>query len=162
MLLYQLIFWFSLALSVSTAVRGTDVETRLLKRNVVRYSVLSQALVFRDISLACRRWLLWKRWKIMKHGKNSFVVFHQFAIDFVIKRGKWNKIEMSYAKLKILKRKIYESKKWVADHTSCWWSTANDFSYKFFPPFPQKLPCSDASLTLLRMSIAVSFWAYCW
>ncbi|KAI6176012.1 Bestrophin-like protein [Aphelenchoides bicaudatus] len=47
----------NLALAVSTAVRGTDVETRLLKRNVVRYSVLSQALVFRDISLPCReRW----------------------------------------------------------------------------------------------------------
>lgn len=46
---------FSLALSVSTAVRGNDIETKLLKRNVVRYSVLSQALVFRDISLPCRK-----------------------------------------------------------------------------------------------------------
>jgi hypothetical protein len=43
------------ALFVATYVRGADDETRMMRRNVVRYLVLSQALVFRDISLPVRK-----------------------------------------------------------------------------------------------------------
>lgn len=40
---------------VSAYVKGTDEKTRMMRRNIVRYCVLSQALVFRDISLRVRK-----------------------------------------------------------------------------------------------------------
>lgn len=40
---------------VAAYVRGTDEKTRKMRRNIVRYCVLSQALVFRDISMRARR-----------------------------------------------------------------------------------------------------------
>ncbi|KAI6216656.1 Bestrophin/UPF0187 family-containing protein [Aphelenchoides fujianensis] len=43
------------ALAVAAGIRGTDKETRVLKRNIIRYCVLSQALAFRDISITARR-----------------------------------------------------------------------------------------------------------
>ncbi|KAI6216833.1 Bestrophin/UPF0187 family-containing protein [Aphelenchoides fujianensis] len=46
---------FHTALAVAAGIRGTDKETRVLKRNIIRYCVLSQALVFRDISITARR-----------------------------------------------------------------------------------------------------------
>ncbi|KAI6236174.1 Bestrophin/UPF0187 family-containing protein [Aphelenchoides besseyi] len=45
----------SLALAVASNVKGTDTETRILKRNIIRYCVLSQSLLFRDISLQARK-----------------------------------------------------------------------------------------------------------
>ncbi|KAI6220614.1 Bestrophin/UPF0187 family-containing protein [Aphelenchoides fujianensis] len=46
---------FHTALAVAAGIRGTDKETRVLKRNIIRYCVLSQALAFRDISITARR-----------------------------------------------------------------------------------------------------------
>ncbi|VDM45855.1 unnamed protein product [Toxocara canis] len=43
------------ALFVSTYIRGNDPETRIQRRNIVRYICLSQVLVFRDISMRVRR-----------------------------------------------------------------------------------------------------------
>uniref|UniRef100_A0A915AEN0 Bestrophin homolog n=2 Tax=Parascaris univalens TaxID=6257 RepID=A0A915AEN0_PARUN len=40
---------------VAAYVRGTDEKTRMQRRNIVRYCVLSQALVFRDISMRVRK-----------------------------------------------------------------------------------------------------------
>ncbi|VDK18258.1 unnamed protein product [Anisakis simplex] len=45
----------NIALMVAAYVRGADERTRKLRRNIVRYCVLSQALVFRDISMRVRR-----------------------------------------------------------------------------------------------------------
>uniref|UniRef100_F1L206 Bestrophin homolog n=1 Tax=Ascaris suum TaxID=6253 RepID=F1L206_ASCSU len=43
------------AICVATFVRGTDEDTCILRRNIVRYIVLTQALVLRDISLQVRK-----------------------------------------------------------------------------------------------------------
>ncbi|CAI5449276.1 unnamed protein product [Caenorhabditis angaria] len=43
------------ALTVANYIRGTDERTRMIRRNVIRYMVLTQVLVFRDISLQVRR-----------------------------------------------------------------------------------------------------------
>ncbi|CAP36186.2 Protein CBG18813 [Caenorhabditis briggsae] len=43
------------ALAIATLVRGTEPETVLTRRTIIRYLVLSQVLVFRDISLKVRR-----------------------------------------------------------------------------------------------------------
>ncbi|VDM42588.1 unnamed protein product [Toxocara canis] len=45
----------NIALMVAAYVRGSDEKTRKMRRNIVRYCVLSQALVFRDISMRVRR-----------------------------------------------------------------------------------------------------------
>ncbi|VDK21569.1 unnamed protein product [Anisakis simplex] len=45
----------SIGLMVAAYVRGTDEKTRMQRRNIVRYCVLSQALVFRDISMRVRK-----------------------------------------------------------------------------------------------------------
>uniref|UniRef100_A0A158R478 Bestrophin homolog n=1 Tax=Syphacia muris TaxID=451379 RepID=A0A158R478_9BILA len=45
----------NIALMVATYVRGTDEKTRKIRRNIVRYCVLAQTLVFRDISIRARR-----------------------------------------------------------------------------------------------------------
>ncbi|KHN82850.1 Uncharacterized protein Tcan_11659 [Toxocara canis] len=42
-------------LYVRAYVRGTDEKTRMQRRNIVRYCVLSQALIFRDISMRVRK-----------------------------------------------------------------------------------------------------------
>lgn len=47
--------FYSLALIIATVIEGTNEETRLLKRRIIRYAVLSQSLVFRDISLEVRK-----------------------------------------------------------------------------------------------------------
>ncbi|KAE9555334.1 hypothetical protein FO519_001416 [Halicephalobus sp. NKZ332] len=39
------------AVSIATFVRGTDEDTRILRRTLIRYMVLTQTLVLRDISL---------------------------------------------------------------------------------------------------------------
>uniref|UniRef100_A0A914R7B3 Bestrophin homolog n=1 Tax=Parascaris equorum TaxID=6256 RepID=A0A914R7B3_PAREQ len=46
---------YSSAICVATFVRGTDEDTCILRRNIVRYIVLTQALVLRDISLQVRK-----------------------------------------------------------------------------------------------------------
>ncbi|EGT32344.1 hypothetical protein CAEBREN_00375 [Caenorhabditis brenneri] len=43
------------ALAIATLVRGDSAETVLARRTIIRYLVLSQVLVFRDISLKVRR-----------------------------------------------------------------------------------------------------------
>ncbi|VDK58509.1 unnamed protein product [Anisakis simplex] len=45
----------NIGLMVAAYVRGTDEKTRMQRRNIVRYCVLSQALVFRDISMRVRK-----------------------------------------------------------------------------------------------------------
>lgn len=35
----------------ATYIRGFDPETRIIRRNLIRYMVLTQALVLRDISM---------------------------------------------------------------------------------------------------------------
>ncbi|VDM45144.1 unnamed protein product [Toxocara canis] len=45
----------NIALMVAAYVRGTDEKTRMQRRNIVRYCVLSQALIFRDISMRVRK-----------------------------------------------------------------------------------------------------------
>ena len=45
----------NVALVVAHLIEGNDPETRLLRRRIVRYAVLSQTLVFRDISLEVRK-----------------------------------------------------------------------------------------------------------
>uniref|UniRef100_A0A8R1HQW0 Bestrophin homolog n=1 Tax=Caenorhabditis japonica TaxID=281687 RepID=A0A8R1HQW0_CAEJA len=43
------------ALTVSTLIRGKDDNVRLARRSIIRYLVLSQAMVYRDISMRVRR-----------------------------------------------------------------------------------------------------------
>ncbi|GMR55650.1 hypothetical protein PMAYCL1PPCAC_25845, partial [Pristionchus mayeri] len=50
------------ALLIASCITGRDEPTRILRRNLVRYLVLTQALVFRDVS-ACVR----KRFPTMNH-----------------------------------------------------------------------------------------------
>jgi len=50
------------ALLIATYVRGTSEEARNVRRNIIRYMVLVQALVFRDISTAVQ-----KRFPTMDH-----------------------------------------------------------------------------------------------
>ncbi|CAB3402639.1 unnamed protein product [Caenorhabditis bovis] len=45
----------NIALFVSAYVRGKDARARMLRRNIIRYCVLSQCLVFRDIHVGVRR-----------------------------------------------------------------------------------------------------------
>jgi len=45
----------SSALAFASYIRGTDQDTRMLRRNLVRYMVLNQALVLRDISMQVRK-----------------------------------------------------------------------------------------------------------
>ncbi|KJH43885.1 Bestrophin [Dictyocaulus viviparus] len=45
----------SSALLVATYLRGNDEKSRMIRRNVVRYMVLTQVLIFRDISMQVRR-----------------------------------------------------------------------------------------------------------
>ncbi|MFH4980356.1 hypothetical protein AB6A40_007065 [Gnathostoma spinigerum] len=45
----------SQAIIIGNYVRGDDVETRLMRRAMVRYMCLSQALVYRDISVRVRK-----------------------------------------------------------------------------------------------------------
>jgi hypothetical protein len=53
--LMLVVFHCSPALYVATNVRGVDESTRIARRNIVRYLVLTQALIFRDISMPVRR-----------------------------------------------------------------------------------------------------------
>ncbi|VDN84675.1 unnamed protein product [Brugia pahangi] len=46
---------YSIALMVAAYVKGSDDWARMLRRNIIRYCVLSQALVFRDISMRVRK-----------------------------------------------------------------------------------------------------------
>ncbi|KAK6749574.1 hypothetical protein RB195_001907 [Necator americanus] len=43
------------ALVMSTYLRGNDEKSRMMRRNVIRYMVLTQVLIFRDISMQVRR-----------------------------------------------------------------------------------------------------------
>ncbi|CAJ0562507.1 unnamed protein product, partial [Mesorhabditis spiculigera] len=43
------------ALTAASLVRGNDERTRIIRRSMVRYLVLSQVLVFRDIAISVRR-----------------------------------------------------------------------------------------------------------
>uniref|UniRef100_A0A915Q4J4 Bestrophin homolog n=1 Tax=Setaria digitata TaxID=48799 RepID=A0A915Q4J4_9BILA len=45
----------NIALMVAAYVKGSDDRARMLRRNIIRYCVLSQALVFRDISMRVRK-----------------------------------------------------------------------------------------------------------
>ncbi|EJW74974.1 hypothetical protein WUBG_14116, partial [Wuchereria bancrofti] len=45
----------NIALMVAAYIKGSDDGTRMLRRNIIRYCVLSQALVFRDISMRVRK-----------------------------------------------------------------------------------------------------------
>lgn len=40
---------------VAAYIHGSDEKTRMMRRNIIRYCVLSQALVFRDISMRVRK-----------------------------------------------------------------------------------------------------------
>lgn len=46
---------FSTAITVANYIRGTDDRTRMIRRNVIRYMVLAQVLVFRDCSIQVRK-----------------------------------------------------------------------------------------------------------
>ena len=48
-------YLFSVAVNVATLIRGTDEHTRILRRTLIRYMVLTQTLVLRDISLQVRK-----------------------------------------------------------------------------------------------------------
>ncbi|CAP26520.2 Protein CBG05804 [Caenorhabditis briggsae] len=54
-ILQNISFIETVALSVSTIIRGTDDNARLSRRSIIRYLVLSQAMVYRDISMRVRR-----------------------------------------------------------------------------------------------------------
>ncbi|VDK46031.1 unnamed protein product [Anisakis simplex] len=54
-LLYNMGYVESQSIFVGNYIRGDDIETRLLRRTIVRYMCLTQALVFRDISVPVRR-----------------------------------------------------------------------------------------------------------
>ncbi|CAD6191947.1 unnamed protein product [Caenorhabditis auriculariae] len=43
------------ALLLATYIRGSDEKSRLLRRNILRYMVLTQVMIFRDISMQVRR-----------------------------------------------------------------------------------------------------------
>ncbi|CAB3406545.1 unnamed protein product [Caenorhabditis bovis] len=45
----------STALLVSTYIRGSDEKSRMVRRTVIRYMVLTQVIIFRDISMQVRR-----------------------------------------------------------------------------------------------------------
>uniref|UniRef100_A0A914DFE7 Bestrophin homolog n=1 Tax=Acrobeloides nanus TaxID=290746 RepID=A0A914DFE7_9BILA len=45
----------SAALYVTSSVQGTDEETRMHRRNLIRYLCLTQVLVLRDISMRVRK-----------------------------------------------------------------------------------------------------------
>uniref|UniRef100_A0A914UXQ5 Bestrophin homolog n=1 Tax=Plectus sambesii TaxID=2011161 RepID=A0A914UXQ5_9BILA len=65
------------ALFIAAYVRGTDEKTRMLRRTVVRYLVLNQALVFRDISMPVRKRFptidtLVAAGLLMEHEKQAF------------------------------------------------------------------------------------------
>ncbi|VDN54529.1 unnamed protein product [Dracunculus medinensis] len=45
----------NIALMVAAYIHGSDEKTRMMRRNIIRYCVLSQALVFRDISMRVRK-----------------------------------------------------------------------------------------------------------
>ncbi|PAV92046.1 hypothetical protein WR25_22704 [Diploscapter pachys] len=54
--IFQNIGWVdTTALFIATYVRGTDEKSRILRRNILRYMVLTQVLIFRDISMQVRR-----------------------------------------------------------------------------------------------------------
>lgn len=46
---------FSAAILFASYIRGREESTRVIRRNIVRYMVLSQALVLRDISMQVRK-----------------------------------------------------------------------------------------------------------
>uniref|UniRef100_A0A0N4VJT1 Bestrophin homolog n=1 Tax=Enterobius vermicularis TaxID=51028 RepID=A0A0N4VJT1_ENTVE len=76
----------NIALMVSAYVKGTDEKTRMMRRNIVRYCVLSQALVFRDISLRVRKRFptidsLISAGFMMEHEKEKFEEFNQFRYN---------------------------------------------------------------------------------
>ncbi|CAI5448767.1 unnamed protein product [Caenorhabditis angaria] len=54
-ILQNIAFIETTALSISTLIRGKDDNVRLARRSIIRYIVLSQILVFRDISMRVRR-----------------------------------------------------------------------------------------------------------
>ncbi|CAD5220268.1 unnamed protein product [Bursaphelenchus okinawaensis] len=43
------------ALVIESNIRGSDIETRILRRTLVRYLVLAQTLIFRDISIPVKK-----------------------------------------------------------------------------------------------------------
>ncbi|KAI1732535.1 bestrophin, RFP-TM, chloride channel domain-containing protein [Ditylenchus destructor] len=111
----------NLALVVAALIRGSDAETKLLRRNVIRYSVLSQVLVFRDISIQVRKrfpdiesimhsgLLMEKEFEIFQRKEmqdNKYWIPIQWAISLAVKArddGKipsdvllWNIIECNY------------------------------------------------------------------
>ncbi|CAI5448981.1 unnamed protein product [Caenorhabditis angaria] len=43
------------ALLIATYIRGSDEKSRILRRTVLRYMVLTQAIIFRDISMQVKR-----------------------------------------------------------------------------------------------------------
>ena len=45
----------SSALLIATYIRGTDEMARRVRRNILRYLVLTQAMVFRDISSSVKK-----------------------------------------------------------------------------------------------------------
>lgn len=45
----------SAAISFATHIHGHDETTQILRRNLIRYMVLTQSLVLRDISLQVRK-----------------------------------------------------------------------------------------------------------
>jgi hypothetical protein len=46
---------YSVALYIGTYIEGKDEHIRMVRRNIIRYVALVQAMVFRDISPVVRR-----------------------------------------------------------------------------------------------------------
>uniref|UniRef100_A0A8R1DIW9 Bestrophin homolog n=1 Tax=Caenorhabditis japonica TaxID=281687 RepID=A0A8R1DIW9_CAEJA len=69
------------AITIANYIRGTDDRTRMLRRNVIRYMVLTQVLVFRDISLQVRRRFPTLE-SIVAAGTHEKEAFHNVACKY--------------------------------------------------------------------------------
>ncbi|KAI1726035.1 bestrophin, RFP-TM, chloride channel domain-containing protein [Ditylenchus destructor] len=109
----------NLALVVAALIRGSDAETKLLRRNIIRYSVLSQALVFRDISIQVRKrfpdiesimhsgLLMEKEFEIFQRKEmqdNKYWIPIQWAISLAIKARDDGKIPSDVLLWNIIER----------------------------------------------------------
>lgn len=57
---------FSIAISIATYVQGNDENARIQRRTIIRYLVLAEVLVLRDISSSVK-----KRFPTMDHVVNA-------------------------------------------------------------------------------------------
>ncbi len=64
---------FRVAMEIATYLKGEDRQGRLIRRTVVRYLVLAQALMFRDVSTAVK-----KRFPTLQHLVDAGTVYVTF------------------------------------------------------------------------------------